>query len=274
MAGPLVALAQLNSQPNVVENLAVVSRLVAEAAGRGASMVVLPENFAIMGATEQERASSAEVLTNEANGPILDALREVAQRHRVALIGGGMPEASGDPARPYNACVAMEASGKLVAVYRKIHLFDVDLADGTKFTESDYTRAGSEVVVCELAGLKVGLSICYDLRFPELYRRLRDAGAELVVVPAAFTLTTGRDHWTPLLRARAIEQQVWVAAPGQWGAHPKGRQTYGKSVLVDPWGDVVAQHPEGVGVVVGEVRAGRVDDVRRAMPVARHRVLV
>jgi predicted amidohydrolase len=273
MAGPLVALAQLNSQPNVVENLAVVSRLVAEAAGRGASIVVLPENFAIMGATEQERASSAEVIAEGANGPILDALRTLASKHRVALIGGGMPEASGDPARPYNACVAVEASGKIAAVYRKIHLFDVDLADGTRFTESDYTRAGSEVVTCELAGLKVGLSICYDLRFPELYRRLRDAGAELVVVPAAFTLTTGRDHWHALLRARAIEQQVWVAAPGQWGAHPKGRQTYGKSVLVDPWGDVVAQHPEGVGVVVGEVRAGRVDEVRRAMPVARHRVL-
>jgi predicted amidohydrolase len=273
MAGPLVALAQLNSQPDVAQNLAVVSRLVAEAAGRGASMVVLPENFAIMGATEEERASSAEVLTNEANGPILDALRTLAVKHRLAIVGGGMPEASDDPARPFNACIAVDSSGAIVAVYRKIHLFDVDLADGTRFTESDYTRAGSEVVVCELAGLKVGLSICYDIRFPELYRRLRDAGAELVVVPAAFTVTTGRDHWQTLLRARAIEQQVWVAAPGQWGGHPKGRTTYGKSVLIDPWGDVVAQHPEGVGVVVGEVRAGRVDEVRSAMPVARHRVL-
>jgi len=273
MAGPLVALAQLNSQPNVAENLAVVSRLVAEAAGRGASMVVLPENFAIMGATEQERASSAEALSNDASGPILDTLRALASRHGVALIGGGMPEASGDPARPFNACVAIDAAGHIVAVYRKIHLFDVDLADGTKFTESDSTRAGAEVVVCELAGMKVGLSICYDLRFPELYRRLRERGAELVVVPAAFTLTTGRDHWHALLRARAIEQQVWVAAPGQWGAHPKGRQTYGKSVLIDPWGDVVAQHPEGVGIIVGEVLPGRVEEVRRAMPVARHRVL-
>lgn len=274
MPGPLVALAQLNSQPDVAENLAVVERLVAEAAGRRASIVVLPENFAIMGATEQERASSAEVLTNEGKGPILTRLRELAHSHAIAIVGGGMPEQSGDPARPYNSCVAIDAHGEIVAVYRKIHLFDVDLADGTAFTESAYTSAGTGVVVCELAGVKLGLSICYDLRFPELYRRLREAGADAVVVPAAFTLTTGRDHWHALLRARAIEQQVWVLAPGQWGAHPKGRMTYGKTLAVDPWGDVVAQAPEGVGIVVVELREGRTEEVRRAMPVARHRVLV
>lgn len=274
MAGPLVALAQLNSQPNVVENLAVVGRLVAEAAGRSASIVVLPENFAIMGATEAERSSSAEVLSDTAEGPILSTLRALARQHRIAIVGGGMPEQSGDSARPYNSCVALDAEGRIVAVYRKIHLFDVDLADGTAFTESASTSAGSEVVVCELAGVKLGLSICYDLRFAELYRKLREAGAEAVVVPAAFTLTTGRDHWHALLRARAIEQQVWVLAPGQWGAHPKGRMTYGKSLAVDPWGDVVAQAPEGVGIVVVELREGRTEEVRKAMPVARHRVLV
>jgi predicted amidohydrolase len=272
MAGPLVALAQLNSQADVAENLAIVGRLVAEAAGRGASIIVLPENFALMGATEQARAAAAERLQDDARGPILDALRTFASKHRIAIIGGGMPEASGDPGRPFNACVAVDDRGRVAAVYRKIHLFDVDLADGTRFTESDYTSAGAEIVTCELAGIRVGLSICYDLRFPELYRRLRDAGADLVVVPAAFTLTTGRDHWHALLRARAIEQQMWVAAPGQWGTHAKGRQTYGKSILVDPWGDIVAQHPEGIGIVIGEVREGRVDEVRRAMPIARHRV--
>ena len=274
MPGPLVALAQLNSQPDVAENLAVVRRLVAEAAGRGASIVVLPENFAIMGATEAERASSAERLTDDATGPILSSLRDLARTHGVCIVGGGMPEQSGDAARPFNSCVAIDATGRIVAVYRKIHLFDVDLADGTAFTESAYTSAGRDIVVCELAGVKLGLSICYDLRFPELYRRLREAGAEAVVVPAAFTLTTGRDHWHALLRARAIEQQVWVLAPGQWGAHPKGRMTYGKSLAVDPWGDVVAQAPEGVGVVLVELREGRTEEVRRAMPVARHRVLV
>lgn len=274
MPGVLVALAQLNSQPNVADNLAVVSRLVAEAAGRGASMVVLPENFAIMGASEAEKVVAAEVLVGDARGVIIDTLRELASAHRVAIIGGGMPEVSDDIARPYNSCVCVDAAGQMVAVYRKIHLFDVDLADGTTFTESAATSAGRDVVVCDVAGLKVGLSICYDLRFPELYRQLREKGAEFVVVPAAFTLTTGRDHWHALLRARAIEQQLWVAAPGQWGAHPKGRQTYGKSLLVDPWGDVVAQAPEGVGIVLGEVRSGRVDEVRRAMPVARHHVLV
>jgi predicted amidohydrolase len=274
MPGPLVALAQLNSQPDVAENLAVVKRLVAEAAGRRASIVVLPENFASMGATEQERASSAEILSAEGTGPILTTLRELARTHAIAIVGGGMPEQSGDATRPYNSCVAIDAHGEVVAIYRKIHLFDVDLADGTAFTESAYTSAGRQVVVCDLAGVKLGLSICYDLRFPELYRRLREAGADAVVVPAAFTLTTGRDHWHALLRARAIEQQLWVLAPGQWGAHPKGRTTYGKSLAVDPWGDVVAQAPEGVGIVVVELREGRTDEVRRAMPVARHRVLV
>ena len=274
MAGPLVALAQLNSQGIVSENLATISRLVAEAAGRGASIVVLPENFALMGASDAEKMAAAEVLEGDARGPIIDALRGLALAHRVNVVGGGMAEKSADPARPYNSCVCVNTDGQIVAVYKKIHLFDVDLADGTTFTESASTLAGKDVIVCELAGVQVGLSICYDLRFPELYRKLRDQGAELVVVPAAFTLTTGRDHWHALLRARAIEQQVWVAAPGQWGLHAKGRQTYGKSLLVDPWGDCVAQAPEGVGLVLGEIRRGRVDDVRRAMPVHRHHVIV
>ncbi len=273
MSGTLVGLLQLSSQPDVAANLATISRLAREAAGRGASIVALPENFSLMGAGDEARAAAAEVLTDGAGGPVLDALRALAVRHRVSLVGGGMAERSADPERPFNSAVALDPSGHIVAVYRKIHLFDVDLADGTTLTESASTTPGGDVVVCDLGGLKVGLSICYDLRFPELFRRLREAGAELVFVPAAFTLTTGRDHWHALLRARAIEQQVWVAAPAQWGAHPKGRQTYGKSLLVDPWGDVVAQAPEGVGVVVGEVRAGRTDEVRRAMPVARHRVL-
>lgn len=274
MAGTLVALAQLNSQPDVAENLAVVSRLVAQAAGRGASIVVLPENFALMGASEMEKAAAAEILAGDARGRIVDTLRSLATTHRVNIIGGGMPEASDDALRPFNSCVCIDDAGQLVAVYRKIHLFDVDLADGTTFMESAATSAGRDVVVCEMAGVRIGLSICYDVRFPELYRQLREKGAELVVVPAAFTLTTGRDHWHALLRARAIEQQVWVAAPGQWGMHPKGRQTFGKSILVDPWGDVVAQAPEGVGIVVGELRQGRLEEVRKAMPVARHHVLV
>lgn len=274
MADTLVALAQLNSQPDVAENLEVVSRLVAQAAGRGASIVVLPENFALMGASEIEKAAAAEVLAGDARGRIVDTLRGLATTHRVNIIGGGMPEVSDDASRPFNSCVCIDDAGQLIAVYRKIHLFDVDLADGTTFMESATTSAGRDVVVCEMAGVRIGLSICYDVRFPELYRQLREKGAELVVVPAAFTLTTGRDHWHSLLRARAIEQQVWVAAPGQWGLHPKGRQTFGKSIFVDPWGDVVAQAPEGVGLVIGELRHGRLDEVRKAMPVARHHVLV
>ena len=192
MPGVLVALAQLNSQPNVADNLAVVSRLVAEAAGRGASMVVLPENFAIMGASEAEKVVAAEVLVGDARGVIIDTLRELASAHRVAIIGGGMPEVSDDIARPYNSCVCVDAAGQMVAVYRKIHLFDVDLADGTAFTESAYTSAGRDIVVCELAGVKLGLgrstSIGVEARQPlqPTVRGVDDAPISTV----RFTLST------------------------------------------------------------------------------------
>lgn len=184
-----------------------------------------------------------------------------------------MPEKSDDPARPFNTSVVVSPQGRAVARYRKIHLFDVEVGDGQVYRESASTSAGDGVVATPIGGVVVGLSVCYDLRFPELYRELVDVGAELLTVPAAFTLATGKDHWHALLRARAIESQCWVLAAGQWGTHPRGRRTYGKSCLVDPWGDVVAQASEGVGVVIGTVDMERLASIRRSLPSLAHRRL-
>ena len=243
---------------------------MARAVSRGAQLVVLPENFAFMG-SEQERLRVAEDL--EGTGPIMRMLREAARSSSAWIIAGGMPERSLDPARPYNACVAVDPSGRVRAVYRKIHLFDVEVGDGQTYRESSSTSAGEEPVLLEALGRRIGLSVCYDLRFPELYRSLSAQGAELLVVPAAFTLMTGKDHWQVLLRARAIENQSWVVAAAQWGEHPGGRRTFGKSCIVDPWGEIVAQASEGVGVVVAEVDPTMTERVRSTLPALQHRRL-
>jgi len=267
-----IAAAQLNSQDDVAKNLAVVAGVVARAKAEGAECVLLPENFAFMGGTDEERRHASEAL--DGDGPILTTLRRLAREHAVTLVGGGMPERTADPARPHNTAVVVAPSGEVVAAYRKIHLFDVDVGDGQTYRESAAVTPGDAPVVVELGGLRVGLSICYDLRFPELYRRLVADGAVALLVPAAFTLMTGKDHWHTLLRARAIEDQCWVVAAAQWGKHPKGRQTYGKSLVVDPWGDVVAQAEEGAPVLVhATLRDERVLQVRRALPCLTHRRL-
>lgn len=265
-----VAAVQLSSQQDLARNLQDAARWVAEAATRGAELVLLPENFAYLG-PEPGRRALAEGLDPPA-GPIARALGAMAVRHGLWLVAGGMPEQAADPQRPYNCCAVFSPDGSLRARYRKIHLFDVELRDGADYRESAVATPGTEPVTVSVAGLCLGLSICYDLRFPELYRRLSAAGADLLVVPAAFTLATGKDHWLALLRARAIENQAYVLAAGQWGRHGD-RSTYGKSCLVDPWGDVVAQASEGVGVVVGDVDLGRLASVRESLPALRHRKL-
>ncbi|MBI4952096.1 MAG: carbon-nitrogen hydrolase family protein [Myxococcales bacterium] len=267
--GVRVGAVQQNSQEDVRANLLRTGELVARAVGQGARLVLLPENFAFMGDEAGKRGIAEELA---GGGPIVSTLRELAVRHAVALVAGGLPERSEDPARPFNTAVAFDATGTQVARYRKIHLFDVDAGDGVRYRESAATSAGSEPVVAELVGLRVGLSVCYDLRFPELYRRLVDAEADLLTVPAAFTMVTGKDHWHVLLRARAIESQAYLLAAAQWGRHGP-RQTYGKSCLVDGWGDVVAQASEGEGVVTGEVDLDYLADVRRRLPSLRHRRL-
>jgi predicted amidohydrolase len=184
-----------------------------------------------------------------------------------------MPEKSSDPARPFNACVVFRDDGSVGAVYRKIHLFDVDIADGARYAESAGTSPGDRAVIVPIGERVIGLSICYDLRFPELYRKLVDLGADVLVVPAAFTLHTGKDHWHALLRARAIESQCWVLAAAQFGRHPRERSTYGHSLIVDPWGTVVAECSDGPGVAVADIDAELTARVRAKLPSLAHRRL-
>jgi len=275
MTSMQVAVIQLSSQDDVAANLARVRELVTSAARAGAEVVALPENFAFMG-EEKKKREIAESL-DPPSGPIASAIVDLARSAGVWIVAGGMPEASADRDRPYNTSLLVSPAGELAAKYRKVHLFDVDLVDGTKLLESDATQAGGEPSVSELATpsgrAKLGMTICYDLRFPELYRKLVDRDARIVTVPAAFTLTTGKDHWHVLLRARAIENQVFVLAPAQHGKHPRGRQTYGKSLVVDPWGDVLAQCPEGEGFAVARLDFAAQDRVRQALPCLSHRKL-
>lgn len=267
-----VAAIQMSSQGDVVENLRIANQQVEEAARRGARVVVLPENFAFMGNEEEKRGLAESLDSPSHSGPIIDSLASAATKSGVWVIGGGMPTRSPDPARPFNTCVVVAPDGRVAAHYHKLHLFDVELADGSAYRESKGTMPGDEKPpVVEIEGFKVGLSICYDVRFPELYRELSRAGAEAIVIPAAFTVPTGKDHWHVLLRARAIEAQSYVIAPAQWGMHPRGRQTYGKSLIVDPWGDVIAQASEGEGIVVSEMNRGLLEDVRKRLPSLLHR---
>jgi deaminated glutathione amidase len=272
-ADVVAAVVQLESQDRLEENLERVSDLVGRAKRLGAEVALLPENFAFMGA-EEERRAIAEPVGAEGgteDGPIVTALREIARREAIHLVAGGMPERGEDPNRPYNTSVAVAPSGKIVATYRKIHLFDVDVGDGHAYRESASTSGGERAVTVDLAGIRVGLSVCYDLRFGELYRRLADQGAEVLTVPAAFTLLTGKDHWHVLLRARAIECQSYVLAAAQGGSHPRGRKTFGKSCIVDPWGDVIAQASEGAGVAVARIERERVKRIRASLPSLAHR---
>jgi len=267
----LVAAAQMSSQDDVGKNLARAGELVEEAAARGARLVLLPENFAYMG-TEEGRLEVAEAIDGPERGPIVKSLARAAQKSGVHVIAGGMPERSADPKRPHNASIVVAPDGALVARYRKIHLFDVDVGDGHAYRESANTSAGNEApAVVDIGGFRVGLSICYDLRFPELYRKLSDRGAEVITVPAAFTLATGKDHWHVLLRARAIEAQAYVVAAAQWGTHPRGRRTYGKSLVADPWGEIIAQRSEGEGIVLATIDRAYLRHVRQSLPSLTHR---
>jgi predicted amidohydrolase len=267
--GMRVAVIQLSSQDDVAANLSRVRALVAEAARSGAELVALPENFAFMG-EETKKRELAEP-TDETPGPITRAILETARERKVWIVAGGMPEASGDAERPYNTSLLVSPEGKVAARYRKMHLFDVDLPDGTKLLESNATKSGAGPVIAEVGAVKLGMTICYDVRFPELYRFLMNAGARVITVPAAFTVTTGKDHWHVLLRARAIENQVFVLAPAQHGKHPKGRATYGKSLIVDPWGDVLAQAAEGEGIALATLDFAAQDRVRASLPSLTHR---
>lgn len=263
----LLAAVQMESTGDMEGNLSRAVRWIHEAADGGADLVALPENFAFMG-SDEDRARVAQDL----EGDILDRLREAARQREVLVLAGSYLVRSSEPAdtRPYNTSVLLDRRGEVAAVYHKIHLFDVSLPDGVSYRESEHIRPGDRVVTAAVEGVTFGLSVCYDLRFPQLYRALARAGAEIVFVPAAFTLATGKDHWMPLVQARAIENQVYVVAPAQFGNHGGRRQTYGHSAIVDPWGTALAVAPEREGVVFAECDRAYLEEVRSRIPVLQH----
>jgi predicted amidohydrolase len=271
MAEPtLVAAVQMRTTPDVDANLDAVRRLTTRAVARGARVVFLPEAFAYLGPDSGKRAILEPL---PAGGRILDACRALARDTGTHLVLGGFHETGSDPEKARNACVHVDAGGEVAAVYRKIHLFDVDLADGTRLHESAHTEPGSELVVTEMPFGTLGLSVCYDVRFPALYGGLVDRGATVLTVPSAFTASTGKDHWHVLLRARAIEWQCYVVAPAQFGNHHGSRTSYGHALIVDPWGCVLAECGDGEGLAIAEIDPARVAAVRRELPSLAHRRL-
>jgi len=268
--GTKVAVVQMNSRADVRQNLDAAERLVREAAGDGARLVVLPECFAYLG-PEEGKLSIAEPLP--AGGPILERCTELAKELSVELVLGGFWERGEDASHVYNACVWLASDGAVESIYRKIHLFDVDLPDGTRVFESETVLPGDELVVVDACFGKLGLSVCYDLRFPELYRGLVERGAIALAIPAAFTLTTGKDHWHVLLRARAIESQSYVLAAAQTGWHFDNRNSYGHALIADPWGTVLAECGEGEGFVAATIDPDMVERIRASLPSLKHRRL-
>jgi len=255
-----VALVQLDAGSDPAANVAAAAALAEEAAAGGARLVALPEYLQFRGPDDGYRASARPV-----PGPWTEPFAEVALRRDAWILVGSLAETSDDPLRPFNTSVLIAPDGTTAATYRKLHLFDVAVEDGPVDRESDRVSPGDRAVVVEVDGIRLGLSICYDLRFPELYRALAVAGAEVLTVPANFTERTGRDHWEVLLRARAIENGAYVLAPSQIGG-PPGQPAFGRSMIVDPWGTVIAQAPDRVGIIGAELDLGRVRSIRRQIP--------
>jgi predicted amidohydrolase len=273
-----IAVVQLNSQDDVEQNLRPIAGFAERAKADRADAMFLPENCVFMGDPAKRIALSEPLpdLDCVPTSPALARLSELARHHEMHIFAGSLPLYGVERDRPFNAQIVFAPDGKVLARYRKLHLYDVDLADGTHLRESDATSPGdlkTDLVTAKVGAFTFGLSICYDVRFPEIYRALVDRGADAMAVPAAFTVMTGKDHWHVLLRARAIESQSYVIAAAQWGQHPRGRSTYGKSLVIDPWGDVVAQAPDGVSMCVVDLDPGRVVAVRNELPSLRHRRL-
>lgn len=264
-----IAAVQMTSTDDVGANLRAAGALLDEAASTGAELIALPENFAYL-----RREAGCAPCAQRLDGEIVGFLREAARRHRRFVLGGSFPEDSGD-GRVFNTSVLLTPEGELEAVYRKIHLFDVDIRPqgGAEFRESAAIAPGQEVVVAKAPFGDVGMSVCYDLRFPELYRAQSERGARIVAVPAAFAVETGRDHWEVLVRARAIENQVFVVAPAQCGRHSPERASYGRSLIVDPWGLVLARAPDRPCVISADCDRAAQDRLRASLPVLAHRRL-
>jgi deaminated glutathione amidase len=262
---------QMATGPNVGANLFEVERLVRESVEEGAELVVLPENFAFMG---QEDSDQLAIREADGDGPLQSFLGRLARQLGIWLVGGTIPLKANDPDRVRAACLVFDDHGERVARYDKIHLFDVNLPGlDERYHESAVIEPGSTPVVVESPFGRIGLAVCYDLRFPELFRRLLDEDAEILVVPSAFTAVTGKAHWESLLRARAIENLAYVVAAAQGGFHVNGRETHGHSLIIDPWGTILAEVPRGSGHVQATIDREFLESVRRSFPTISHRRL-
>jgi deaminated glutathione amidase len=262
-----VAAIQMASGPNVAGNISEARRLIANAVEKGARLVVLPEFFAIMGMTELDKLKVAEPL---GSGPIQQFLSDTAKQHKIWLVGGSIPLVASTPDKVMNSCLVFDEHGVQVARYDKIHLFNLELGN-ENYNEAKTIEAGNQVVVVDSPFGRIGLAICYDLRFPELFRAMKNI--DIIVLPSAFTETTGKMHWEVLVRARAVENLAYVIAPAQGGYHVNGRETHGNSMIVDPWGRVLDRLPRGSGVVMGEINPSYQASLRSSLPALAHRTL-
>ncbi|MGR6035145.1 MAG: carbon-nitrogen hydrolase family protein [Candidatus Nitrosoglobus sp.] len=268
----VVAAIQMASGPNVGANLLEAERLIAQAVAEGANLVVLPENFALMG---EKDGALLSIVEEEGKGPLQNFLAQQAARNKLWLVGGTIPLRATEAGKVRAACLLFDASGRCVARYDKLHLFDVSLPGGDeRYCESLTIEPGQDIVVADTPFGQVGLAVCYDLRFPELFRCLVEQGMEVLALPSAFTALTGKAHWEPLVRARAIENLCYVVAAGQGGFHASGRTTHGDSMIIDPWGVVLARLPRGSGVITAELDPKRLRSTRRNFPTIEHRRLI
>ncbi len=263
-----VAAVQMVSGPHVEDNLKEAARLIEMAAAQGAKLVALPEYFPILGMNERDKVAVREVA---GKGPIQAFLSSTARRHGIWLVGGSVPLAASVPDKVRNSCLVYDERGELVARYDKIHLFGFELG-AESYAEQRTIEPGKDIVVLDTPFGRLGLSICYDLRFPELYRAMGEV--DLIVVPSAFTATTGKAHWETLIRARAIENLAYVLAPAQGGHHANGRETHGDSMLVDPWGVILERLPRGSGIVAGAISREHIGRLRKSLPALAHRTLI
>ena len=262
-----IAAVQMISGPDVDANLAEADRLIGEAAEKGARLVALPEYFPLMSPDETAKIRIRE---RDGEGPLQAFLKDAARRHKVWLVGGSIPLAAEAPDKVRNSTLVFDDTGRRVARYDKVHLFGFQRGD-ERYDEAATIEPGGTVVCFDSPAGRTGLSVCYDLRFPELFRAMGEV--DLIVLPSAFTFTTGRAHWEVLLRARAIENQCYVMAPAQGGRHPSGRVTWGHTMIIDPWGDILACRDEGPGVVIADLDPARIAAVRESLPALRHRCL-
>ncbi|MCK5898625.1 MAG: carbon-nitrogen hydrolase family protein [Methylococcales bacterium] len=265
----ICAAIQMASSPNVNANLLEAEKLIAKASKLGAKLVTLPENFAIMGMNEFDKVAHKEV---QGRGVIQDFLANCSLKYKLWVIGGTIPLVADDETKIRAACLVFNDQGEMLARYDKAHLFDVIVPEtGEKYFESNSIEAGNKPIIIESPFGKIGLGICYDLRFPEFFRYLAEHGAEILIAPAAFTAKTGEAHWEVLLRARAIENLCYVIAPNQGGFHVNGRQTFGHSMIIDPWGKILGCHKTGSGIVCAEINLAKLHKIRENFPVLSHK---